>query len=145
MSRLRYTGNKINLIVTSAETVGNDSAELLQERLGLFGRDVALDVHYKFLDYSQCSDEGDRVRGSIAQLAQFDAWITFVIISLTEQERRGDHRQRMYVDTDASYVAATIRQLVGRVGLFLKSCEQGMLYFAPARFNDDCVVQRKRA
>lgn len=44
--------------------------ELLKEGLRLFGHEVAVDVYYKFLDYTACSDEGDREEERLAPLAR---------------------------------------------------------------------------
>lgn len=59
-----------------------------EERLRLLKRDVALDVYYEFIDFTPCSDDGDGVDGSIAQLACLDAWMETVVTYLPERERQ---------------------------------------------------------
>lgn len=72
---------------TRAETTDSVSAELLVERLRLFGLDIAINVYYTSLNYTPCRDDSDRVEGSIAQLTHLDAQIAKVATWLTEWER----------------------------------------------------------
>lgn len=48
--------------------------KLLEESLLLFGHNVAFHVYYPFLDYTSCSNKGDKVEGSIVQLAGLYVW-----------------------------------------------------------------------
>lgn len=85
-----------------------------------FVHNVALDVHYTFPGYTPCSNEGNIVEGTIAQLAHPDASVATMVTYLTGWKRRGSHRQETYADTYAFYVTAVISQFVRRVGLFRK-------------------------
>lgn len=123
----------------------NDSVELSEIRLQRFGLDVALNAYYTFLNYAPFSEEGNRVEGSIVQVARLDAWIATVATCLIERERRGYHRQKIYADTYKSRETAAIRQVVGRASSFLKSRHTDKIYFAPAQFNSNFVVQQNRA
>lgn len=118
MSCLSFKGNATNLLETRPEVTDNKSAELLAEQLELLRHDVASDVYNTFLGFTSCSDEGDRVECSIAQLAHLDAWNSTVVICLLERKKLEGHRQKRYADTYAFYVTAVIRLLVGRVGFF---------------------------
>lgn len=118
---MSYTEKAINLSGTCAEATGNDSAELPDECLQLFGHGVALDIYYTFLDYTSCGNESDRVESSTAQLAHLDAFIATVMTFLTKPEKRGGSRQKIYADTYSSYVNTAIKQLVRRVSSFLKT------------------------
>lgn len=121
MLGLSLKANVFYLFETRAALLWNESAEHLEERLPLFGHNVGLDVRCTFLENSPSSDEDDRVKKSIAQLALHDAWIATVVTCLTERRRQGGHQQKIYTDTNAFYTTPAIRQLVRRVGLFLKA------------------------
>lgn len=110
----------MNSFETRAEATGNVSGVHSEKRLCLLGQDAALDVCYTLLDYTPFGDEGDRVEGSVAQLDRLDAWIAAVGTCLTERERRGGYRQKMYADTYSFYWTAAIRQIVRRFSSFLK-------------------------
>lgn len=88
---LSLKGNAISLSHTRAEATYNVSEKLSVERLELFAQDVALDIYYWGIDYTPCSDESDRLEGSIAQPAPLDLWIATVVTSLTEREMLGGH------------------------------------------------------
>lgn len=62
----------INFPATRAEATYNASADHLEERLRLFGNDVALGLQDTVLNYSPSSYEGDVEKGSIVQLACLD-------------------------------------------------------------------------
>lgn len=68
-----------------------------------------------------------------------------MVTCLGERERRVGHRKNMLADTYASYVIAAIRQLAGRVSMFLKAWKPDKPYMTQAQYNSYCVVQRKRA
>lgn len=122
----------------------NLSAEHSRECLRLFGLDIVLDVIYTFLNYTPFSGEGIRLEGNIAQLACSDTWIARMLICLTEQKRRGGHRQKLYADTYPFYVTAvtrqTIRNIVAHAGTFLNARGPNKLYLTRAQHNSDFVV-----
>lgn len=97
--------------------------KLLKERLQLFRHYDALGGHCRFFEYTPCIGERNRVEESIAQLDRLKKWTSTVLICLTRQKRREDHRQKMYSGTYASYETATYRQLVGRVSYTMKAKE----------------------
>lgn len=74
---------------TRTEATDDGSAQFLDKCLQLLRRDVALDVHYRFFDYTMCSKEGDKVKGSIAQTASLDAWIAKEVTFVTKRKKRG--------------------------------------------------------
>lgn len=81
VSRLSFTKNGINLSEARAEATEKDSAKLSEERLRLFEHEDALNFDYIFSEHILCTDNGNRVEGSIVQLSllmnglqQWSAW-----------------------------------------------------------------------
>lgn len=97
-----------------------------------------------FLNSTTCSEKCNRVKGSIAQIARFDARYE-AETSLIERERRAGHRPNIYLDRYASVVKVVIEQLAILNGWFGKVCQLGELYVIAAQVNQECVVERKRA
>lgn len=81
---LSNMGNEISLPETRAEATENYLGELSEGCQQQAAPDVPLDVYYTFLGYRPCSNEGDRVKSRIAQLARFDTWTATVVTCLTE-------------------------------------------------------------
>lgn len=53
--------------------MGDSSGEREVERLHLFGKNVAVDVYYTFLDYKPSSSYSTAIGGNVAQLSRLDA------------------------------------------------------------------------
>lgn len=105
---------------TRARTTDNVTADLLEKRLLLFGHDAALDICYKFLDYTLCGNDGTTVESNIALAARPEAWVATLVTFLVVWKRRGGQQQKLYADTYATYVLVTIRQEIRRVGSLSK-------------------------
>lgn len=103
MSRLSFEEKSIISIKKRAEIIDNVSAEDFDGHLWLFGSNVAFDIYYTFFDYNTYTYEGDRVGSITTQPARLNAWTATVMNYLTELERRGGHRRKMYADTYTSY------------------------------------------
>lgn len=127
-----------------ANATENNSAEILVEHLRLFENFVTINIFHTCFKKALCRNEGNEAKGSIARLARLDAWIATVVTYPTERKTHGDKGQTMYSIKYAFYVTAAIRQIVGRVGPFLKAWEPGAKYVAPAQFTSDSVAQKNK-
>lgn len=127
------------------DATNDTSAELWKEHHCVSGQNTSLDLYYLFTDCTLCSNDVDRVKSKIWQLARLDAWIATVVICLGEHERQGSRRQKIYADSWASYANSVVRQLLERAGSFIMAWEADKQYKTPFQYNSDCIVQRNWA
>lgn len=93
VSYLAFKKKAISSLETSADPTDKIYAGLLEPQLRLFEHDVASNVNHTFLDYTPCSDEGDREEGNHMQPAHLGTWIATAVTCLVGLEKRGGRRK----------------------------------------------------
>lgn len=104
----------------------------------------SMEVFETFLDYEPSIDEGNKVKGSISQLARPDAFVATIVSCLTQRKTWG-LRQKLSSDTYAISVKQPINQPLGRVPSFFNVWEPKELQIPTSVSHNDKVEIRKNA
>lgn len=95
-----------------------------QGKHSLFGRDIAIHVFHKFLgiipDTGTPEGNGRSVQGNILALARLEAFIVTYLTYLRDEcsDTIGDHRQKLYLDTFATFPAFAYNLLTSALRQF---------------------------